>query len=200
MACKFGGLRADLQAVADAHPEVRLRVWTQDESRFGLHTIQRRRLALAGVKPVCPFEQAFESFWLCGAVEPVSGTSFVLELPALDADCLQIFLDQFAAAHAQDPGEMHVLLLDNGGAHHAKKLRWPVRVVPLFLPAYCPELNPIERWWRELKDALANARFGSLEDLRKSLDAQLHAWREAPARLASLTSYPYLCCALEMLD
>lgn len=149
---------------------------------------------------MCPFQHDFESFWLCGAVEPASGTSFVLELPALNADNLQIFLDEFAAAHAQDPAHIHVLLLDNGGAHHAKKLRWPARVVPLFLPAYCPELNPIERWWRELKDAVANTLFGSLDALRKLLDAQLHTWRDAPARLASLTSYPYLCCALEMLD
>ena len=175
-------------------------MWPQDESRFGLLTVQRRRLTLAGIKPVCPFQQDFESFWLCGAVEPASGRSFVLELPALNADNLQLFLDQFAAAHAQDPTEVHVLVLDNGGAHRAKKLRWPARVVPLFLPAYCPELNPIERWWRELKDAIANTLFQSLDALRKVLDDQLHAWRDAPARLASLTSYPYLCCALEMLD
>ncbi|MBV9128306.1 MAG: transposase [Verrucomicrobia bacterium] len=68
---------------------------------------------------------------------------------------MQVFLDRFAAAHAQQPDEIQVLLLDNGGAHRAKKLRWPERVVPAYLLAYCPELNPIERWWQELKDALS---------------------------------------------
>jgi hypothetical protein len=200
LACKFGGLRADLQGVAEAHPGARRRLWVQDESRFGLHTVARRRLTLRGVKPVCPFQQDFESFWLCGALEPLGGISFVLELPATDTLCLQAFLDRFAAAHARDPGEVHVFLLDNGGAHHAKALRWPPRVVPLFLPAYCPELNPIERWWRELKDAVANTLFASLDALRAHLDAELAAWTQAPARLASLTGYPYLLCALEMLD
>ena len=162
----------------------------QDESRFGLQTIQRRRLTLPGVKPIYPFEQAFENFWLCGAVQPNTGESFVLELPATDADCLQVFLDQFAAAHAQDPGEVQVLLLDNGGAHHAKKLRWPARVVPVYLPAYCPELNPIERWWQELKDALSNQLFATLDTLRACLDKELAAWNQNPVRVCSLTSLP----------
>ncbi len=36
--------------------------------------------------------------------------------------------------------------MDNGGAYRAKALKWPERVVTVYLPAYCPELNPIERW------------------------------------------------------
>ena len=175
-------------------------LWSQDESRFGLQTIQRRRLTLRSVKPVCPFEQAFENFWLCGAVQPNTGESFVLELPATDGDCLQVFLDQFALAHAQNPGEVQVLLMDNGAAHHAKALRWPARVVPVYLPAYCPELNPIERWWQELKDALSNQLFGTLDTLRAHLDRELAAWHRHPVRLCSLTSYPYLIHALASLD
>lgn len=183
-----------------AHPGQCLRLWCQDESRFGLQTIQRRRLTLPGIKPICPFEQAFENFWLCGVVEPNTGEAFVLELPATDGDCLQVFLDQFAAAHVQEPREVHAVLMDNGGAHHAKALRWPERVVPIYLPAYCPELNPIERWWQELKDALSNQLFGTLEALRAHLDRELAAWHQDPVRLCSLTSYPYLIDALSMLD
>lgn len=193
-------MKETLAAVQVAHPGLRVCLWAQDESRFGLQTIQRRRLTLPGMKPVCPCEQAFENFWLCGAVQPNTGESFVLELPATDSDCLQVFLDQFAAAHAQNPGEVHALLMDNGGAHRAKKLRWPARVVPVYLPAYCPELNPIERWWQELKDALSNQLFGTLEALRASLDRELAAWNQNPVRLCSLTSYSYLIHPLALLD
>ena len=193
-------MREQLAAVQVAHPGQRICLWAQDESRFGLHTVQRRRLTLPGVKPICPFEQAHESFWLCGAVQPNTGENFVLELPATDSDCLQAFLDQFAALHARSTDEVQVLLMDNGGAHRAKKLRWPERVVPIYLPAYCPELNPIERWWRELKDALSNQLFGTLEALRARLDRELAAWNQNPLRLCSLTSYPYLIDALALLD
>ena len=192
-------MKEALAAIQAAHPDQRVRLWAQDESRFGLHTIQRRRLTLPGIKPVCPFEQSFESFWLCGAVEPASGTSFVLELPATDSDCLQVFLDEFAAAHAQDQEEVQVLLLDNSGPHRAKALRWPERVVAVSLPAYCPELNPIERWWQELKDAVSNTLFGSLAALRACLDAEWRAWTNQPAPMRSLTSYPYIMEALNTL-
>ena len=182
-----------------AHPGQRVCLWAQDESRFGLHTVQRRRLTLPGVKPVCPFEQVFESFWLCGAVQPNTGENFVLELPATDSDCLQAFLNRFAVAHAQDPTEVQVLLMDNGGAHRAKALNWPERLVPIYLPAYCPELNRIERWWRELKDAVSNTLYGTLDALRERLDAELATWNQGAERMCSLTSYPYLIEALAMM-
>ena len=159
-------MKEELRDVQASHPGQRVCLWAQDESRFGLHTIARRRLTLRGVKPIRPFEQAFENFWLGGAVQPNTGENFVLELPATDGDCLQVFLDQFALAHAREPSEVQVLLMDNGGAHHAKALRWPEHVVPIYLPAYCPELNPIERWWQELKDALSNTLYGTLDALR----------------------------------
>jgi transposase len=89
--------------------------------------------------------------------------------------------------------------MDNAGAHRAKRLRWPERLVPIYLPAYCPELNPIERWWRELKDAVANTLFGALEPLRTCVDEELQAWQHAPQRLHSLTGYPYIRAALNLI-
>ena len=192
-------MKEALAAIQAAHPDQRVRLWAQDESRFDLHTVQRCRLTLPCIKPVCPIEQSFESFWLCGAVEPQSGANFILELPATDHDCLQVFLDEFAAAHAQDPEEVQVLLLDNSGPHRAKALRWPERVAAVSLPAYCPELNPIERWWQELKAVVSNTLFGSLAALRTHLDAELQAWTSQPAPMRSLTSYPYIMEALNTL-
>jgi transposase len=84
--------------------------------------------------------------------------------------------------------------------YHAKALRWPERVVPVYLPAYCPELNPIERWWQQLKEAVSNTLFGTLEALRACLEAELLAWSQGPERLCSLTCYPYLLDALCTLD
>ena len=124
----------------------------------------------------------------------------MLELPATDGDCLQGFLDPFALAHARAPDGIQVLLMDNGGAHRAKALRWPERVVPVYRPAYCPKLNPIERWWWELQDAVSNRLFGSLDALRACLDKELATWNQGPERLCSLTSYAYLIDALAMLD
>jgi putative transposase len=171
-----------------------VRVFCQDESRFGLLPITRRRLTLRGVKPVSHVQQVFESSYLYGAVEPTTGASCFLELPHLDAACFQLFLDHLAA---QYPASRNILLLDNGAFHKAKTLHLPANVLLLFLPPYSPELNPIERVWQHLKAPLADALFPTLRKLRNRVTTLLHGC--SPTRLQSLTGYPYFTNAVHGL-
>ena len=112
----------------------------------------RRRLTARGLQPVVPAASRFQSLSLYGAGEPTTGQSFFLELPALTSSLFQLFLEQCAATA---PAPFHLLVLDNGAFHKARSLRLPPNVGLLFLPPYAPELNPIERLWRDLKDWLA---------------------------------------------
>jgi transposase len=41
------------------------------------------------------------------------------------------------------------------------------------LPAYSPELNPVEECWRQLKTTLGNRFFASLDDLNAAIDDAL---------------------------
>jgi len=41
------------------------------------------------------------------------------------------------------------------------------------LPAYSPELNPVEECWRQLKGELSNRFFGSLDELTTAIDKAL---------------------------
>ncbi len=41
------------------------------------------------------------------------------------------------------------------------------------LPAYSPELNPVEECWRQLKNALGNRFFDSLNELNAAIDKAL---------------------------
>ncbi len=126
-----------------------MRVFSQDESRFGLLTIRRRRLTARGVQPVGTIQHVFQWFYVYGAVAPTTGEHFFLELPYLNAANFQIFVDAFAQAY---PDSLNILVLDKSGAHTAHRLKLPDNVRLVFLPPYCPELNPIERLWRDLKD------------------------------------------------
>lgn len=90
----------------------------------------------------------YEYFWLYAAVEPATGESLVLEMPALDAHCFQAFLNEFAATYADT---LNVLVIDGAGAHTSGALTIPENVLLVQLPPYCPELNPIERLWQDLK-------------------------------------------------
>jgi hypothetical protein len=53
-----------------------MRYWSQDESRMGLHTIQRRKLTGYGIKPQGKVQWDFTYLWLYGAVEPLTGEGF----------------------------------------------------------------------------------------------------------------------------
>jgi transposase len=169
-------------------------VFSQDESRLGLLTIRRRRLTARGVQPVGRVQHVFQWFYVYGAVEPTSGDRFFLELPYLNADNFQIFIDLFAQAF---PDSLNLLLLDNSGAHTAQRLTLPENVRLVFLPPYCPELNPIERVWRDLKDALAWLQFPKLEGQQDYVAMLLRAYEAAT--LQSLTGYPYLIEAIHAL-
>jgi transposase len=171
-----------------------VRVFSQDESRFGLLTVRRRRLTACGVQPVGAVQHVFEWFYVYGAVEPTTGARFFLELPYLNADTFQLFIDAFAHAF---PDSLNILLLDNSGAHTAQRLQRPDNVRYVWLPPYCPELNPIERLWRDLKDDRAWLHFPNLDAQQLYVGDLLQAY-DASA-LHALTGYPYLVEAINAL-
>jgi transposase len=146
------------------------------------------------VQPLLPSAYRFESLSLYGAVEPLTGQSFFLELPLLNTQGFQLFLDHFAAT---DPACFHLLLLDNGAFHKAHSLRLPPNVALLFFPPYAPELNPIERLWRDLKDWLSFSPPATLDALSDLLGTRLKHYTVAALR--SLTGFPYLLTAIHQV-
>jgi hypothetical protein len=96
-------------------------------------------------------EPLYESYWLYAAVEPAAGDAFWWALPRLDAICFDLFLDKFAQHYAES---LNIVLLDQAPAHVAQRVQWPENVVLVWLPAYSPELNPVERLWEDLKSRI----------------------------------------------
>jgi len=179
------------QQLAD-HGRVRpLKVFAQDETRLGLLPVVRRRVTACGVQPVATVTYQFDHFYLYGAVEPTTGASFFLALPYLNSRAFQVWLDGFATAF---PASVHVLLLDNGAGHNAKVVRWPANVVPVFLPPYSPELYPIERLWRDLKDKLSDIPVKTIDALSEAMCAIIQHYSHAT--LQSLTSFAYFVQAV----
>jgi DDE superfamily endonuclease len=101
-----------------------IQVFAHDESRIGLQTIRRRRITARGVKPHGTLQHDYANCWVYGSIAPSSGEHFFLLLPTLDAEQMQIFVDEFAKAHAST---FNVLLLDNSGAHTASTGGGPPR-------------------------------------------------------------------------
>jgi transposase len=133
-------------------------------------------------------EERYEWFWLYAALEPTTGESFFVCLPRLDGECFAVFLHEFRQAF---PAQPLALVLDNSGSHVSGAVPWPVGLTPIGLPAYSPELNPAERLFEELRGALSNQVFESLEVLEQALTEALSPYWDDPAKLVRLTAYPW---------
>lgn len=114
------------------------------------------------MRPICPFQQKFESLYLFGAFSPINGKHFLLEMPSCNSDTFQIFLHEFSQS---DPLEYKIMILDNGAFHKAKRLNIPKNIGLIFLPPYSPELNPAEKVWAKFKRDFTNKLFKSLDEL-----------------------------------
>ena len=176
-----------LQQPLDHHaPAPPIKVFAQDESRVGLLPIVRRRITACGVQPIATVTHTFDYFYLYGAGDPTTGDSCFLALPWLNTSAFQLWVDHFAEAF---PQSFNILVLDNGAVHKANALQWPSHIVPVFLPPYSPERNPIERLWRDVKDKLADGVARTLDELSTLTGHILQSYSQTA--LQSLTGYAY---------
>lgn len=78
------------------------------------------------------------------------------------------------------PTQFLVLVMDNASIHRSQMTRAAIalfepRLLVVYLPPYAPYLNPIERYWRHLKDQVcANKLHASLSNLRDEIVKELN--------------------------
>jgi len=168
----------------------KLRLWVEDETRIGVMPIHRRRITKKGVRPLISSEIKREYEYLFGMIEPLTGKDFMMELPNLDTQMMQIFLDEFAK---EDAESLHLILMDNASSHTTEKLKVGKNIVFIFLPANAPELNPIERFWKELKDWLSDYEPKTMAEVSELVGQGLKSFSEKA--ISSITSFEYLMTA-----
>ena len=180
-----------LQAIATSQPTKRLRIYFQDESRFGQQGTTTNVWAQRGSRPTAVRQTEYEYLWVLGAVCPETGHAEGLLSPQLNTKIVNEFLTQFARTI---PADVHaVMLWDGAGFHASKQLRVPDNVTVVTLPAYSPELNPIENLWHFLKSHFWSNR--AYDDYDALEDAAVAAWRKAALDadlMKSVCAAPYL--------
>jgi putative transposase len=72
----------------------------------------------------------------------------------------------------------------------------PENVILLFQPAYSPEVNPIERVWRYVKEKLKWLRFDQIEELRAAVQKELN--KLTLEVIASLTGWKFILESLSV--
>ena len=171
-----------------------VRFWVMDESRFGLHTVVRHCWGLRGKRVIKPFQQRFDWEYLYGAVDILSGEPVFCHMPTVSCEAVWTFLGELVQT---DPGAHHVILWDGAGFHQpppAGEEEWAAlaKVHVLKLPPYCPELNPTEKIQDQLKDAVCNRVFGTIEALQEGMLPKLREFWENPLGLSSLIGNNWL--------
>ena len=130
--------------------------------------------AKTGSRPRAVRQTKYEWLYVIGAVCPSSGESVGLLSPVINSDIVNLFIKQFTKEVSHD---IHVLLVwDQAGFHTSKNLNIPGNMTILPLPAYSPELNPVENLWHYLRSHyLANRIYADYDALRI---AAVDAWRK----------------------
>ncbi len=122
---------------------------------FGLLSTINRKWAKKGVPCTVKVKQGYENLYVFTSVNPKTGEQFSLLLPYVNTDMMQIYLDELSATNAD---KRLILIMDQAGWHKSKKLVIPENIEIWFLPPYSPELNPVERLWKAMKQEIIHNR------------------------------------------
>jgi transposase len=97
------------------------------------------------------------------------------------------------AAHQQLGGPI-VLVWDNLNTHRDRLMKSLIATRPwltvFYLPAYAPELNPVEAVWSHLKRSLANLAACTLDQLTALIRTRLKKMQYRPALLDAFVTTP----------
>jgi transposase len=144
-------------------PRARIEHWAMDEHRLGLLPILRRVWAPRGQPVVVPVNPRYQWLWVYGFVQPATGENWYLLLPTVSLAWFNLALAEFAAAHGVGARRRVLLTLDGAGFHNTEQIERPEGLDLLYLPPYSPELQPAERLWPLIDEAVANQVFADLD-------------------------------------
>ena len=176
-----------MEEVQREHPFASVEVWAEDEHRVGLKPILRRVWSPKGVRPTAAVRPRYEWVWVYGFVDPQTGRTEWLLMPYVDTGSYGAALREFAKAAGAGPDRRVVLVVDQAGWHRAKDLAIPEGLHMVFLPVYCPELQPAERLWPLCDEGVANKLFDSIGELERAVADRLVKIKDEAVR--RLTRY-----------
>ncbi len=112
----------------------------------------------------------------------------MLILPNMTGESFQVFLDEFAKGLKEES----ILITDGATAHRSKNLQLNEKINLELLPAYSPQLNPVERFFREIRRKLKNKVFTSYEEVEKAVIEIAKPFMTAKEAIIKLTCYDWL--------
>jgi transposase len=184
-----------IQAIREAHPEEEVRVWFEDEARFGQQGTLCRVWARKGSRPRGVKQTQYGYLYVLTAVCAATGEASGLISPTLNVGVVNVFLKQFS--EELRAGVRAILVWDGAGYHTGGELVVPANVDLIQLVPYSPELNPVENLWHYLRSHYWSLR--AYADYEALEEAAMAGWRSVclrPESVRSICAAPYVAhCA-----
>ena len=160
-------------------------IWFQDEARFGQQNTTTRIWAKKGSRPRVVKQQQFISTHIYGAVCPATGQTEASISPILSTDMMEKHLQQISDA---TPAGRYALVVIDCASWHSNKLSDRFKNLAIMhLPAYSPELNPIEQVWAHLRGSdLANFAFKNYDHIVEQVSRAWNKFRHQVDLVKSL--------------
>ena len=158
--------------------------------RFGTRTDLGRRWTACGVRPTGEQIIGYEYGYLSVALKPTTGELFALIVPDMTVESFQAFVDEFIKFVGRQTFVR--LITDGAAAHRSTRLKIENRLSIEHLPPYSPELNPVERLFKELRAVLKNRVFESLQAVEEAVIKAIEPFIKDGSRVKKLTFYGWL--------
>jgi len=180
-----------IDAITACHAGKEVRVYFQDEARFGTQGTITRVWARKGSRPRRVRQNGREWLYVLMAVCAATGTASALIMPELNTAVVHLFLEQLSN---DLPAGVHaVLIWDGAGFHTGNDLIVPGNVSLIRLPPYSPELNPIENLWHYLRSHhWSNREYRGYEGLKEEAVRSVRAVSQDVERLKTICNAEYL--------
>ena len=161
-----------------------------DEMRFGLMTNEKRSWSAIGERSRLPNQMEYSNRYLYSAISPQEGDSFhIIGFNRTDTESTNIFLD---ALQEYYPHTHNIVIWDNAPFHKPAILHSKENLTILTLPSYGQELNPVERFFGELRKATANRTYRDIAELETLLDNEVATWMADKERMKRLTYWDWI--------
>lgn len=106
-----------------------------------------------------------------------------------DSEHTKVFLEKLKEAH---PNKHLVIIWDNAPFHKRKTLHNIENITPIFLPSYSPQLNPVERFFEELRKSTANQIYENINLQEKDIESALMGYFNNLDKTKTLTGYDWI--------
>jgi len=160
--------------------------------RSGTRTELKRRWKPRGHRPICKVKIGYKFVYLYAALNPYDGQMITLLLPFMTKACFKIFMKYFEEQTQLLYGDEKILMILDGASNHQSDVIESDRVLLEKLPAACPELNPAERFFEQLRTELSNLVFEELVQVEDYLIHILQKYYKNPELICSLTRFKYI--------